>query len=87
MESFTGFSQVVLGKATRGEARIKLLRRKGDGPEGGRSAASNIGGGLNAVKRKKGERRAESKVNKEASKSGSKMQTSWKIVKAKMLQM
>lgn len=87
MESFAGLSQVVLGKAARGETRVKLLRRKGDGPERGRSAASNIGGGSNTVKREKGKRRAESKVNKKASKSGSKMQTSWKIVKAKMLQM
>lgn len=40
MKSFAGLSQVVLGKATRGKARIKLLRRKGDGPEGRRNAAS-----------------------------------------------
>lgn len=90
MESFAGLARVVLGEATRVKIRIKLLRREGDGPGGGKDVKCSIhqwrlehseeGGGGEREKKIEG-----TKV--EASKSGSKMQTSWKIVKAKTLQM
>lgn len=42
MESFVVLARVVLGEATRVETRIKLLRREGDGPRGGRNVKCSI---------------------------------------------
>lgn len=91
MESFVGFARVVLGEAARGNTdKTIALRRRWSKRR--RDVKCNIhhwrfehseeGGGERG---KEGEKIEGTKV--EASKSGSKMQTSWKIVKAKTLQM
>jgi len=78
------------GETMRVKIRIKLLRREGDDPGGGKDIKSTSGGSNIYSEEGGGEKKKEKKIEGtkvEVNKSGSKMQTSWKIVKAKMLQM